>query len=92
MNVSLLSRTRVSRLVDEMTAAGLVRRDANPEDRRSAFAALTPLGRARFEEAAPTYLQAITDMFGAALTVAELTAVRDALAKVLQRGAGRNPA
>ena len=40
-----LSRTRVSRLVDEMTAAGLVRREANPDDRRSAYAVLTTQGR-----------------------------------------------
>ena len=40
-----LSRTRVSRLVDEMTAAGLVGREANPDDRRSAYAVLTPKGR-----------------------------------------------
>src|SRR4051794_35957418 len=39
-----LSRTRVSRLVDELTAAGLVARQANPDDRRSAFAAMTAAG------------------------------------------------
>src|SRR4051812_7966380 len=40
-----LSRTRVSRLVDELTAAGLVVREANPDDRRSAYAVLTARGR-----------------------------------------------
>ena len=41
-----LSRTRVSRLVDEMSVAGLVRREANPDDRRSAYAVLTPAASA----------------------------------------------
>src|SRR6476619_2131353 len=47
-----LSRTRVSRLVDEMSVAGLVRRDANPDDRRSAYAVLTSKGRTVFRQAA----------------------------------------
>ncbi len=87
-----LSRTRVSRLVDELAAADLVRREANPDDRRSAFAALTPQGRSVFAEAAPTYLRGIRDLFAAALSPAELTAVRDALQKVLRHEAGRTPA
>ena len=54
-----LSRTRVSRLVDEMSVAGLVRREANPDDRRSAYAVLTTKGRNVFRQAAPTYLGGI---------------------------------
>ncbi len=40
----VLSRTRVSRLVDEMARAGLVCREANPDDRRSAYAVVTRRG------------------------------------------------
>jgi len=87
-----LSRTRVSRLVDEMTAAGLVVREANPDDRRSAYAVLTAKGRIVFRQAAPTYLDGIDDQFGAALTLAELTTIKDALDKVIQRAARRIPA
>ena len=61
-----LSRTRVSRLVDEMSAAGLVRREANPDDRRSAYAVLTTKGRNVFRQAAPTYLAGIDEHFGQA--------------------------
>ena len=39
---------RVSRLVDELAEAGLVTREPNPDDRRSAFAVLTSDGRRRF--------------------------------------------
>src|SRR3954463_5895019 len=39
---AVLSRTRVSRVVDELTRADLVRREANPEGARSAYAGITP--------------------------------------------------
>ncbi len=87
-----LSRTRVSRLVDEMTAAGLVVREANPDDRRSAYAVMTPKGRNLFRQAAPTYLDGIDEQFGTALTLAELTTIKDALEKVIQRATRRIPA
>ena len=87
-----LSRTRVSRLVDEMSVAGLVRRDANPDDRRSAFAVLTTKGRNIFRQAAPTYLAGIDRLFGQALTLAELTTIRNGLDKVSRRAADRSPA
>src|SRR5664279_2968218 len=87
-----LSRTRVSRLVDEMSAAGLVRREANPDDRRSAYAVLTAKGRTAFRQAAPTYLRGIDEQFGSALTRADLTTIRNGLDKVIRRAAGRSRA
>ena len=41
----VLSRERVSRVVGELERAGLVRREPNPDDGRSSFAAITPEGR-----------------------------------------------
>src|SRR5690349_23333880 len=41
----VLSRTRVSRIVDELAAAGLVERQPDQADGRSSFAVLTPAGR-----------------------------------------------
>ncbi len=87
-----LSRTRVSRLVDELTAAGLVERQANPEDRRSAYAALTGSGRTLFRQAAPTYQRGIREHFGAALSADEVAAIRDGLGRVVSHTAGRTPA
>src|SRR5437763_9116398 len=40
-----VSRTRVSRVVDELVRTGLVSREPSPDDGRSAFAALTAAGR-----------------------------------------------
>jgi DNA-binding MarR family transcriptional regulator len=78
----VLSRTRVSRLVDELARAGLVTRTSNPNDRRSAFAELTTLGRERFRTAAPVYLAGIRDHFSQHLSPAELDVVAAALWRV----------
>jgi DNA-binding MarR family transcriptional regulator len=79
----VLSRTRVSRIVDELVAEGLVRRQDNPADRRSAYATLTEAGFARFRQAVPHYLSAIEDQFAARLTAAELRCISTALERAL---------
>jgi DNA-binding MarR family transcriptional regulator len=81
----VLSRTRVSRIVDELERAGLVRREVNDEDRRSAYAAMTAEGRRLFLRAAPRYVDAIEQEFASGLTVDELRALHDALSRVLSR-------
>jgi DNA-binding MarR family transcriptional regulator len=79
----VLSRTRVSRIVDELVAAGLVCREGNPDDGRSAFAVLTTDGLARYRAAAPHYIASIEREFAGGLTDAELASVATALRKVL---------
>lgn len=77
----VLSRTRVSRLVDDLAAEGLIHREGNPDDRRSAYAVITQQGRARFRRAAPKYLSAIEAEFAAGLTDQELHTIAKALRK-----------
>src|SRR5215218_11275989 len=79
----VLSRSRVSRVVDEMEKAGLVRRDPDPEDRRAAFAVITDDGRAALRKAAPVYLQGIEDEFLSYLTPGERKTLERSLRKVL---------
>jgi DNA-binding MarR family transcriptional regulator len=79
----VLSRTRVSRIVDELVEHGVVSRDSNPADRRSAFAVITDEGRRRLRAAAPVYLAGIARHFSRHMTKAEATAVQGALEKVL---------
>jgi DNA-binding MarR family transcriptional regulator len=79
----VLSRTRVSRIVDELVAAGLVWREGNPDDGRSAFAVLTEDGLARYRTAAPHYLAGIEREFADGLSDAELKSVVTALRKVV---------
>jgi DNA-binding MarR family transcriptional regulator len=80
---AVVSRERVSRVVTELEAAGLVQRQPNPDDRRSSFAAITPEGRRRLREAAPVYLQAVRDHYLAHLSASEVKALARALAKVV---------
>jgi DNA-binding MarR family transcriptional regulator len=79
----VLSRTRVSRIVSELVATGLVAQEDNPDDGRSAFAVLTAEGLARYRAAAPHYLASIEQQFAGRLTDAELNSVAQALRKVL---------
>jgi DNA-binding MarR family transcriptional regulator len=83
----VLSRTRVSRLVDEMATAGLLVREQNPQDGRSAYAALTDLGLRRYRQAAPVYLAGIDQHFAQRLEDQEL----EALAAMLQRVLSASP-
>ena len=82
---AVVSRTRVSRVVDQMVAAGLVTREANPDDRRSAHAAITDAGRQRLREAAPIYLDGIRRHFTGLMSAHEATVVARALEKVLRK-------
>jgi DNA-binding MarR family transcriptional regulator len=81
--VAVVSRSRVSRVVDQLAAAGLVAREANPDDRRSAYATITEAGRARLRAAAPVYLGGIERHFTARMSAAEARGVATALEKVL---------
>jgi DNA-binding MarR family transcriptional regulator len=80
---AVLSRSRVSRVVDELCRAGLLEREANPADRRSAYAVITPVGRRRLRAAAPVYLGAIDQHFARHLSGAERRAIAGGLSKVL---------
>jgi DNA-binding MarR family transcriptional regulator len=82
----VLSRERVSRVVDELERAGLVRREPNPDDRRSSFAVLTDQGRARLRAAAPVYLDGIAEHFSRHLTADEAAVLVRALTRVLDAG------
>lgn len=87
----VLSRTRVSRLVDELADAGLVTRTGDPTDRRSTYAELTTLGRDRLRAAAPVYLAGIRANFSQHLTAAELDLLATALWRVHTAHQQRKP-
>ena len=79
----VVSRSRVSRVVDELVRAGLVTKQSNPDDRRSAFAVITDEGRARCREAAPTYVAGIERHVTSRLSVHEADVIAEGLRKVL---------
>ena len=53
----------ITRLLDRMIGAGLVERRPCPTDRRVAFAALTPAGRTKIEEAAAIHAADLQEIF-----------------------------
>ena len=80
----VFSRSGVTRLVDRMATAGLVKRERCPEDRRGMFAVLTPSGRRRLRDATSVHLRGVRDHFTAHLTEADVRALRVALGRVLE--------
>ncbi len=85
----VLSRSRVSRIVDEMVVAGLVTKAPDPTDGRATLAVVTEPGRIALRRAAPVYLDGIARHFIEPLTVSELEAMRSGLAKVIEADALR---
>lgn len=79
---TVLSRTRISRLVDELVAEGLVERAPDPSDRRASFATITPKGRGALRRAAPGYLAGIRAHFTDHLSATERVQIAKILAKV----------
>lgn len=78
---TVLTPSGLTRVVDKLEEAGLVRRQSCASDRRGSFATLTPKGRRRVEAAVPVHLQHIEELVGSALGPAEL----DQLAALLRR-------
>jgi len=68
----LLTQSSVSRLVDRLGARDLVRREPDPNDRRSTVVALTDQGAALQRTVGARHAASIRRRLGAALTPAEL--------------------
>ncbi|AWI29601.1 MarR family transcriptional regulator [Streptomyces tirandamycinicus] len=62
-NSTMLSRSQVSRVLDALQARGLVSRTPSARDARSVEVALTPEGRAVFEEADATRRACLAPVF-----------------------------
>lgn len=75
----LMTKSGVSRLIDRMEEAGLVRRAGCPSDRRGAFAVITDGGRAKLHLAAPIHARGIDRHLARVLAPEQASALRDAL-------------
>lgn len=78
----VLSRTRVSRLVDELERRGLVVREPDDTDGRVTYAAITADGRKMLRSAAPVYRRGIENHFTRHLTDDEQRTIATALSRV----------
>jgi DNA-binding MarR family transcriptional regulator len=79
----LLSRSNLTRLVDRLEAAGLLRRERCPSDRRGAFAVLTDAGLAMQQTMWAVYSQSIADYFGAHVDAETCQVMHQALTRML---------
>lgn len=77
--LALFTRGGLTRLVDRIEAAGLVRREPVPGDRRGVRVVLTDEGRQRYAAAIARHLEVIEREFGRRLTDAQHRMVADAL-------------
>lgn len=84
----VLSRTRVSRLVDEIARTGMVDKQPDPADGRAAFTVITERGRKELRAAAPVYLDRIRTNFASHLSQDQLRAIHDGLEQVLAAHSG----
>ena len=80
-----LTPSGLTRAVDRLSQAGLVSRQACPEDRRGAFAALTGAGEARMQQALEVHRAQLTQLLDGALDPDEELAFVTALRKLRDR-------
>ncbi|MGH9175710.1 MAG: MarR family winged helix-turn-helix transcriptional regulator [Vicinamibacterales bacterium] len=81
-SVVTISRSGLTRLVDRVEAAGLLRRQASAADRRGTEVVLTREGAAMLRRMWPVYAAEIRRSFVDVLSDQEAAAVRDALSEV----------
>src|SRR2546426_2848936 len=74
-----LSPSGITRLVDRLVRAGLVKRGNCATDRRGTWAILTPEGNARLRPARPLHLRGVRQHFARRLSAAQLDGPADAL-------------
>ncbi len=77
--LALFTRSGLTRIVDRIEAAGLVRREPVPGDRRGVRVVLTKDGTQRYTAAMARHREVIEREFGRRLTPAQHRAVADAL-------------
>jgi DNA-binding MarR family transcriptional regulator len=88
----LLSKSGLTRLVDRLEAAGLVRRRRCPDDRRGTLAQLTDEGYERLRATAPTHLKGVQQHFVDVLSDEEAEVLGRALARVAEQARAANGA
>lgn len=84
----LLSRSGLTRLVDRLVRAGLVERQACPEDARGILAVLTAAGLERLRAASPTHLAGIAAYATGRLAPDELAELGRLLLRLVEEGRG----
>jgi DNA-binding MarR family transcriptional regulator len=75
----ILTSGGMTRIIDRMEDAGLVRREPAPGDRRRQLVELTPAGRAKLDEALRVHAETLREHFAGPLTERQRRVLVDAL-------------
>jgi DNA-binding MarR family transcriptional regulator len=79
------SKSKLTYQIDRLERAGLVRRRSCPNDLRAVYAVLTDAGRRKLEQAAPSHVATVRELFVDILTPAQLTMLAEVLGAVSRR-------
>jgi DNA-binding MarR family transcriptional regulator len=80
----LLSRSNLTRLIDRLERAGLLRREACPSDRRGTFAVLTEAGLTMQQQMWTVYSQSIDTYFAAQIDETEAQMLQQLLQRLIR--------
>ena len=80
----LFSKSGLTRLIDRMERAGMVRRESCADDGRGTLAVLTPAGKRALAKARPVHHRGIEQHFARLLNDAEVRAITSGLGKVVR--------
>lgn len=86
-----LSTSGLTRLVDRVEAAGYIRREACPSDRRGAFAALTDAGAEALAAALPAHLESVERHVAAPLGPGGLAQLEELLRRLRDAATSKVP-
>lgn len=77
-----LSRSGLTRLVDRLEKANLLKREPCPDDRRGHFAVLLPAAHEAMRKTWPTYERLINEHFGRHMSDAEATTLHEVFGRI----------
>ena len=83
-----LTRSGVTRLVNRLERAGLLRREGHARDRRGSYATLTDRGRDELTRARSVFVRAIAEHFGSYLSDAEAETLNAILSRIVTAETG----
>ena len=88
---TLVSRSGLTRRLDRLVDAGLVERRSCPTDRRGVYAVITPAGRSRLEQSAPTHVEGVRRHFLSQVEGQDLRTFTACLNAIVESSASESP-
>ncbi|MCH8744641.1 MAG: MarR family transcriptional regulator [Chloroflexi bacterium] len=84
----VLVPSSLTRLIDRMCSAGLVKREPCPEDRRVVYCVITPAGQAAYHRVSPGHSSRVEERFMCYLNREDVKALRRIFSKVREAKKG----